>query len=142
MKVGDATALEVHNHSFISGPRSGFANSKPLAHSHEGGNAPHQHPDCGPASYTVDRDAWRAATGLDGGGRKRYTAKPTGDQLPVVPLEDWEKSFDVVVVDTLPPGSRVTGGAHVATANMALKFKMGVNFHDQRRGPVRARRAG
>lgn len=82
--------LEVHRHSIISGPRNG----QTIEHSHEGPLG-HQHEHCGPATYTICRDEWYRATGLKGGGVKKYTAKPKGEQLPLVDLEEW-KSFRIV----------------------------------------------
>jgi hypothetical protein len=110
--------FEVHEHSFISGPRRGR-----ISHSHEGGNAWHEHPDTGPASYTIDKDDWFKATGLRGGGRKKFTPKPTGEQLPTIPrIGDF---FRVVIMDPpCPPGHKGEGGAMVATARIAAKFRM------------------
>lgn len=81
--------LEVHEHCFITGPNANRGGH--LVHSHEGGDRPHVHEDSthrtGPGSYTIDKDEWRRRTGLTGGGRKKYTAKASGQQLPVVPVE-------------------------------------------------------
>lgn len=87
-----ARNLEMHEHWNL---RRAGAN---VNHSHEGGNKPHQHEGYGPASYTIDKDEWRRATGLRGGGRKAFTGQPRGPQMPVQDLEDWQKSFEVVVV--------------------------------------------
>src|SRR5690242_4202061 len=95
--------LEVHKHSIISGPRSRWSGAE-IVHSHEGGDTRHQHPDCGPASYVIDKDEWLAATGLKGGGRKKFTARPTGEQLPIRELEGWQKSFEIIVCN--PPHPR------------------------------------
>lgn len=92
-------ALEVHEHSFIRGARSHWAGTAHgrLAHSHEGGAVPHQHPETGPACYTIDKDEWFRETGLRGGGRKKFTETPTGEQFPIVDLEDWQKSFEIII---------------------------------------------
>lgn len=101
--------LEVHEHVFVSGPRSNGLfiqktqkTTSHFSHSHEGGDVPHQHPDTGPAAYTIDKDEWLRATGLRGGGRKKFTAKPSGEQFPIVELEDWQKSFEIVVHEPGP----------------------------------------
>lgn len=119
--------LEVHEHSFISGGRHGR-----VAHSHEGGNVPHQHEHTGPASYTIDKDDWHRATGLRGGGRKKFTAKPTGEQFPIRDLEDWQKSFEVVVVG--PPSPHIGTGPGIAPAvRMIKQFGMTARVRDDRR---------
>src|SRR6185369_12939685 len=87
--------LEVHEHCFIAGPRSRAASH--LVHSHDGGDVPHTHPDTGPASYTIDKDEWARATGLRGGGRKKFTTTPTGEQLPFVARTPEEQQFEVIV---------------------------------------------
>ena len=60
------------------------------------GGVPHQHPDTGPACYTIDKDEWVRDTGLRGGGRKKFTKVPTGEQFPIVELEEWQKSFEII----------------------------------------------
>jgi hypothetical protein len=80
--------LEVHEHCFIRGNRARYAgtDASHLVHSHEGGDVPHTHADTGPASYTIDKDEWLRATGLvGGGGRKKFTDEPTGEQFPAIP---------------------------------------------------------
>lgn len=127
--------LEVHEHCFVSGPRRGrFGNSWPAGqasdfeHSHPGGNEPHSHPDTGPASYTIDKDEWLRMTGLSGGGRKKFTTKPSGDQLPFVPRTPEESSFEIIMSDPpfLPPGwdPESSGGGHIAAAHMVAKHKL------------------
>jgi hypothetical protein len=114
--------LEVHEHSYTSGPRANRPGSK-FSHSHEGGDVPHQHPATGPGCYTIDKDAWFRATGLCGGGRKKFTAKATGECLPIRELEDWQKSFVVVVGPPTP--ERMGAGPDVALpARMILSFGM------------------
>ena len=116
--------LEVHEHSIISGPRAN--RGEKIVHSHADGDVPHQHPHTGPAAYTIDKDEWSQATGgLAGGGRKRFTAKPEGEQLPRVELEDWQKGFEVHYAEDPTGGlGNVTGGGHLAAARMMLAFKM------------------
>jgi hypothetical protein len=118
--------LEVHEHSYVSGRyANGGGYSKDgrwitkVVHSHEGGDQPHQHEHTGPASYTIDKDEWLKATGLRGGGRKKFTAKPSGEQMPVVELEDWQKSFEVVIC--APPKVYVGEGPGIALPMRLVK---------------------
>lgn len=118
--------LEVHEHHFITGPKAFRAAGSKFAHSHEGGDVPHVHDDAGhrtgPAAYTIDRDEWRRATGLVGGGRKKFTPKPTGLRLPLVRTEP--SRIEVIIVGdggaSVAKGS--TGGASAALARMQLTF--------------------
>ena len=100
--------LEVHEHCFIAGPNARMTSRYKFSHSHAGGDRPHKHADAthrtGPGSYTIDRDEWFRRTGLRGGGRKKFTKRPTGQQLPVV-FVDPPKIKIVIVGD---------GGASVA----------------------------
>lgn len=104
--------LEVHEHAFITSPRSKasyrfdpatrettWQGRTDVVHSHPDGNAGHEHPDTGPSTYTIDRDEWYAATGLRGGGRKTFTARPSGEQLPFVARTAEEQTFLVVFCD-------------------------------------------
>jgi len=103
------TGFEVHEHWYITGQKARISGSR-LNHSHAGGNLPHVHEDeiqrTGPGAYTIDRDAWMRETGLRGGGRKRFTSKPTGEQLPIVAVSP--PQIDVVIVGD--------GGAAIAGA--------------------------
>lgn len=54
-----------------------------FAHSHEGGDVPHEHPDTGPASF---------------GRMEKFTARPNGEQVPLVKTEP--QTFDVFVLDS------------------------------------------
>jgi hypothetical protein len=83
--------FEVHEHTFLSGPRAKFSPAERLVHSHEGGERPHQHAEVGPATYTIDKDDWFRLTGFRGGGKKTFTKRPSGEQLPIVELEDLAK---------------------------------------------------
>jgi hypothetical protein len=107
-----STKLEVHAHAVISGPRSkaGYRfdpatrettwhGRTDIEHSHADGNAGHSHPDTGPASFTIDKDDWYRATGFRGGGRKRFTKKPTGEQLTYVARTLEQQTFTVVFCD-------------------------------------------
>jgi hypothetical protein len=82
--------LAVHEHRFIRGPRSNRTGNWPahlsgtLRHSHEGGDAPHEHPDTGPASFTL--------------GKQKLTARPNGEQFTLVSREP--EFFDVFVLDS------------------------------------------
>jgi hypothetical protein len=90
--------LEVHEHWYITGPNAN--RGVHLVHAHEGGDQPHEHADetqrTGPGAYTIDKDAWLRATGLTGGGRKKFVAQPVGTQLPIVAIEP--PRIDVVIV--------------------------------------------
>lgn len=103
-----AKKLEVHEHWIIAGPNANKSWLNKFEHSHEGGDVPHKHDDgiheTGPAARTIDKDEWFAATGLRGGGRKKFTAKPTGPQMPLVRTEPCK--IEVIIVGD--------GGASVA----------------------------
>ncbi len=117
-----AVKLEVHEHCFVRGPRASGPAYK-FEHSHEGGSTPHTHPDTGPASYTIDREEWLRATGMRGGGRKRFSARPTGEQFVAVPRTDEESYFEIIVGDPpAPPEFTGEGGGHHAAARMVLTF--------------------
>lgn len=138
--------LEVHEHHIIRGPRANRTGGWPagmgskFSHSHEGGSAPHSHPDTGPAAYTIDKDEWARATGLRGGGRKRFTARPSGEQFPLVQQEP--QSFDVFIVGDPPAPREVNGtlvqeiGPGIALpTRIASTFRMTARVHDLRRQP-------
>jgi len=103
--AGRRAALEVHEHCFIRGPKANKSWLYKFSHSHECGEVPHQHPDTGPASYTIDKDEWFRETGMRGGGKKKFTKEPTGEQFPIVELEEWQKSFEIVV-GPMPKGKQ------------------------------------
>lgn len=94
MSLGMASnrGFEVHEHwdLRVCGGR--------LRHSHDGGNARHQHAGYGPASYTIDKDDWFRTTGLSGGGRKKFTKRPSGRQELIVALEPWQGTFEIQIV--------------------------------------------
>lgn len=117
--------LEVHEHCFVSGSRARSWDYK-FEHSHEGGDGPHRHEHTGPASYTIDKDDWFARTGLKGGGRKSFTSRPKGEQLPTLPLEAGQGEFEVVMTDppSVPPGFDGQGGGHVAMERMLQAHRM------------------
>lgn len=130
--------LEVHEHSFVSGPRSGghYENNAwhtgTFSHSHEGGDVRHEHPHTGPASYTIDKDDWARATGLRGGGRKKFTAKPSGEQMPIVQLGAADASFQVIVCDP-SPDQRGDGPGMALPMRLMKQFKMTAQFVDGRK---------
>jgi hypothetical protein len=93
--------FEVHEHSYVRGPRTNGPGPSKFAHAHERGDEPHEHLDTGPATYTIDKDEWYAATGMCGGGRKKFVAAPTGPQLAF--LEREERTFRVVFCDAYTP---------------------------------------
>lgn len=117
-------ALEVHEHHFITGPRAYGSRSK-FTHSHEDGNAPHFHPDTGPAAYTIDADDWYASTGMRGGGKKKFTVKPTGEVLECIPRKP--EPFRVIFCDPPhPPGHPpdVHGPGEALPLRISKVFKM------------------
>mgnify|MGYP001615278732 CR=1 FL=1 len=133
-------ALEVHSHVFVSGPRANgmFIRSEQkttseFSHSHEGGDVPHSHPDTGPACYTIDKDDWMRATGMRGGGRKKFTDNPTGLQLPIVELEKWQTEFEIHISDP-PPDFEGQGAGIAPAARMCLAFGMKVASITDTRG--------
>lgn len=85
--------LEIHEHYDLTN-----ANKPNIRHSHAGGSEPHQHPKCGPAVYEPRRQI-----GIRKPRKPKMTAKPTGPQLPWKELEEWQRSFKVVVCDPTPP---------------------------------------
>lgn len=130
--------MEVHEHTFISGPRGAHHSDRTIVHSHPGGNDPHQHEHTGPACYTIDKADWhRMSGGVEGGSEKIFTTAPEGEQLPIVELEDWQKSFEIHY-GPMPQGFEGTGGGHLAAARMILRFKMTVSNVIPFPGPKKA----
>lgn len=87
------SALEVHEHFFVSGPRSKNGYGKDgkwvenrIRHSHPDGSVPHAHPGSGPSFY-----GYRA---------RKVTQKPTGEQLEFIPRTEEENSFELVITDS------------------------------------------
>src|SRR5258706_5701767 len=117
-----AASLEVHGHSWITGPHANHGLR--IEHSHQEGSYSHRHPDTGPAGFTIDKDEWYAATGMRGGGRKRYTPRPIGQQLEWIEPE--HRTFKVVFVDNgytaehARAGSEKTTGAPLVTSSEQL----------------------
>lgn len=127
MSPAQVKGLEVHEHCFVSGPRASIFGRYKFSHSHAGGEVPHQHPQTGPACYTIDKDEWRRRTGLVGGGRKQFTESPTGEQLPIVTLEDWQREFEVIVDESaarFAEENKVTGAGVEPALRMVLAFGM------------------
>lgn len=138
-----AGQLEVHEHCYIRGPHANRASGYKFSHSHADGERVHGHPDCGPASFTIDKDEWLRATGLKGGGRKKFTPEPTGEQLPIEELADWQKSFEVVLVDGPPPEESECGPGISPIQRMVQTFGMSYMVRDERparSGPKKAAR--
>lgn len=143
----NAAKLEVHEHWITRGPRSHRTGNWPAGqgsaffHSHEGGNVPHEHPDAGPASFTIDKDEWARKTGLKGGGRKKFTARPSGEQFPLVASEP--VTFEVFVTDSalvqgedgnlrpITPEDDISGGGNISES-LRQKFGMRANVVDLR----------
>lgn len=121
--------LELHRHCFINGLRARQSWRHKFEHSHEGGDEPHEHPDTGPASYTIDKDDWFRATGLTGGGRKKFTVKPSGEQFPFVATDN--EPFEVILMDR--PREHVGEGPGIMLVeNIAQTFKMDYTVTDLR----------
>lgn len=121
--------LELHEHAVISGPDANWAGRNRIVHSHEGGEVPHRHEHTGPASYTIDKDDWFRATGLQGGGRKQFTSAPTGKQLPTIVLTEAGRAFEVVVGPP-PQGFTGTGAGSAPVARMVLAMGMKPVYRD------------
>lgn len=124
---------QMHEHSYVRGPRSNNTGTRNFSHSHEGGDVPHEHEDTGPSCYTIDKDDWYRRTGLRGGGRKKYTVKPNGEQLALVAIDPADLEFDVVYcVDAMAKfrewDPKSTGGGDGAAARMELAFGMKANL--------------
>lgn len=110
--------LEVHEHTFISGSRTG----QTLVHSHADGDKPHRHENTGPSCYAIDKDEWFRATGMRGGSCKKFTGSPTGEQLPATPADT---TFEIIVCDPpAPPGFKGSGGGLHAAARMMQAFNL------------------
>lgn len=140
--VRKAAPLEVHEHRFTRGPRSSWAGTERggIAHSHPGGDIPHQHADTGPASYTIDKDEWFRETGLRGGGRKKFTKSATGEQFPIVELEGWQKTFEIHVLPMPAHWDAASQGPGTALPmRMILAHKMTVSSVTDGSGPSRNR---
>jgi hypothetical protein len=129
-----AARYEVHEHSFTRGPRAQLSGARShLVHSHAGGDVPHEHADTGPASFTIDKDQWLRRTGLHGGGRKKFTATPSGEQLPVVAIDPADLEFDVIYCTSAMQqfrdgDAKSTGGGNAATERISLAFGMKPRF--------------
>jgi len=132
-------ALEVHTHSFVSGPRAGGHYERnqwhtgTFSHSHAGGDVGHEHPHTGPSCYVIDKDDWYRSTGLRGGGRKKFTVKPTGEQFPIVDLQEWQRTFAVILGQPTPP-EWGNGPGLALPLRMVRAFKMRCVVKDGRHG--------
>lgn len=117
--------FEVHEHTVLS---SRMSPAPKVRHSHAGGDVPHQHPNTGPATYDIDGEAWFRSTGQRRRGKKTFTTKPKGEQLPIVELEEWQKSFEIVICDPMPgkgePGYVGEGPGVLLPMRIHHTFKM------------------
>ena len=126
LRLGPDKPFEIHSHSFVRGTRSraGYHQNVwrgiNVSHSHEGGDRPHTHQDTGPASYTIDKDVWLRTTGMQGGGRKKFTAQPWGEQLGIA--QPYDGSFQVILGKPTTP-ELGTGPGVSLPMRMALTFK-------------------
>jgi hypothetical protein len=130
---GDAPAggrekkLEIHEHCIVSGPRhSNVVGGNRIVHSHDGGDTYHRHPDTGPASFVIDKDEWLRETGMRGGGRKKFTTAPEGEQLERIAPEPGEGEFEIHV-GSPPPGWTGTGAGLAPAYRMILGARMTVS---------------
>lgn len=105
---------QVHEHCVLNSHRSP---TPKIVHAHDGGEMPHQHPNCGPAFY-----GYRAP---------KFSAKPKGEQLPWVDLEDWQRSFEIHYCGASPskgePGYIGEGPGLLPVERMIHGFKMRVS---------------
>ncbi len=137
--------LEVHRHTFVSGPRSHGMfiqttqeTTSTFHHSHVDGHRGHRHPDTGPACFDIDKDEWFRTTGLKGGGRKTFTAKPSGEQFALVALTEQESTFKLIVGTPTPsvgqPGYLGEGPGIALPARMMLAFDLACVVKDGTKG--------
>lgn len=129
--------LEMHEHFFVSGPRSsaryvkGVWTEAKFSHSHPGGSVPHTHTQTGPSFY---------------GYRKPKTTKsPVGEQMEAIPRSEDELGFDVIVTDsamvsTVNDGLQPIGDTPIealgfpAASAMMLGHRLKCNVIDMRTG--------
>lgn len=106
--------FQVHEHTRLDSRQSPAPR---LVHAHAGGDEPHQHEHHGPAFY--------------GYGAAKFSARPKGNQLPIVALEDWQRSFEVHYMGTSPqegePGFIGVGPGTLPAERMIHGFKMRVS---------------
>lgn len=136
-------SFEVHQHCFVSGPRSGggYRNGKwddgKIAHSHPGGNIPHTHPNTGPSFY--------------GYGKPRTTKRPNGEQFEMIARAEEENTFTLVVTgsalvsNVVPAGGKeksrlvpigntpIEALGFPAAHHMMSKFRMKCVVRDERK---------
>lgn len=136
--------LEVHEHSYISGPNAHWTPCRRIEHSHADGSTGHKHADLGPATFTIAAAEWAARTDMKGGGKKAYTRKPSGPQLEWVDLEPWQKTLRVIFTDSMQtirnPRVEAEGVDPLGDAvalRMILQFDMEAVYEDHRGGGPR-----
>jgi hypothetical protein len=107
--------FELHEHSFITGPRSksGYGKNgkwhvsgETIRHSHPGGSTPHTHEHTGPSCFRVDK----------------YTVRPNSEQLPSIPIPKEDLTFDVIYCGAV--NGRGTGGALATAERMMRTFRL------------------
>lgn len=117
--------FEVHEHTLLN---SRMSPAPKVRHSHEGGDKPHQHPDTGPAAY--------------GRSKPPFTVHAIGQQLPWVELEEWQKSFEIIVCDPSPSkgqeGYIGEGPGPLPAMLMVNTFRMNFTIRDGRRKAVQS----
>ncbi|HLW51338.1 MAG TPA: hypothetical protein VKW06_00720 [Candidatus Angelobacter sp.] len=133
-ELPEPETLELHSHTFVSGPRSKSGYGKDgkwhecgekISHSHTGGSVPHRHEHTGPSFY--------------GYRKPKVTQKPKGEYLEIVAIPDEEQSFDLVITDTArlggvtPIGDTPIEDIHMMAADvMQNSFRLKCNVRDDR----------
>lgn len=126
--------LEVHEHCFVSGPRSrahydgtGQWVETKFTHSHPGGGIPHTHPQTGPAFY--------------GYRKPKVRTRPTGEQFQWVAIPEEKQSFELVITDSAllsgktPIGNTPLEELHMPAADcMIAGFRLKCIVRDERTG--------
>jgi hypothetical protein len=75
----------------------------------------------GPACFTIDKDAWLRATGMRGGGRKKFTEGPEGPQLSAIAIPAQERRVKVFVHPSAREVDHVGAGS-ATLARMVAAF--------------------
>jgi len=131
--------FEVHEHYWITGRQARMAAGYKFYHSHEGGDGPHEHVEgdsrTGPASYTIDKRDWLRATGSVGGSEKKFSAKPTGPQLPFVKTEPTKVRIVVVGDGGASVARDCSGPGVLPVARIVLGFRAKIESVEHVPGP-------
>lgn len=126
--------FRVHEHFFVSGPRSNGGYDKGgkwitgrFSHSHAGGSVPHTHPETGPSCY--------------GGRKQKLTTRPTGEQMEMILRTPEENTFELIITDSaLIHGETPIGNTPIealgfpAAQRMVDSFGLTCVIRDERTG--------